>query len=352
MMMTTDAKPPLLLLVDDEPSNIDLLAGILKKDYRLKAATAGVRAIHLALSEPKPDLILLDVMMPGLNGYDVLQQLQQNPLTKSIPVIFITGLADSQDEFHGFDLGAVDYITKPVVPQLVRARVKTHLALSLQNRELEHRVRERTAELEATRLEIIRRLARAAELRDNETGLHVIRMSHYSKIIAETAGAPAEWCELLFHAAPMHDVGKIGIPDHILLKPMPLDFDEWQVIRMHPELGVDIIGDDQTPLLAMSRDIALCHHEKWNGSGYPAGRVGEEIPLSARIVAIADVFDALTSARPYKEAWSLPDTLSYMDSLRGSAFDPALLACFHQGLPRIIAIMQQYSENAALGDRL
>ena len=284
-----------VLIIDDTPDNIDVITGILRPHYRLKAALNGERGLAIAAAQPVPDLILLDVMMPDMDGYEVLRRLQANPVTRSIPVIIISALAEQEDEYRGLELGAVDYITKPVSPRIVEARVRTHLALHRQSLQLERKVQERTEELHRTRLEVIRRLGRAAEFRDNETGFHVIRMSHHSRLLALAANTGEDWADLLFNSAPMHDVGKIGIPDRILLKPGRLDPGEWEIMKTHSAIGADIIGKDQSDLMRLSRLIAHHHHEKFDGSGYPVGLAGENIPLAARIVAVADVFDALTS---------------------------------------------------------
>jgi putative two-component system response regulator len=222
--------------------------------------------------------------------------------------------------------------------------VKTHLALHRQNVELERKVRERTEELATTRLEIIRRLGRASEYRDNETGLHIVRMSHYAVLIARTLGANDAWLDLLFSAAPMHDIGKIGIPDDILLKPGRLTDEEWRIMRTHPAIGGDIIGEHASEILQMSREIALCHHEKWDGSGYPRGLKGTDIPLSARIVAVADVFDALTTERPYKPAWPIDDAVRHINDGAGTHFDPQLVTLFNAVLPEALVIREQYAE--------
>lgn len=340
----SENKRALILIVDDTPDNIDVLANILRKDYEIKAALNGEKALLIALAEPRPDMILLDIMMPGMDGYEVCRHLKANPVTSNIPVIFVTAKDDVADEQKGFELGAVDYITKPVSPPIVEVRVETQLALSNQKRVLELKVKQRTQELNHTRLEIIRHLGRAAEYKDNETGMHVIRMSHYAKFIAEAYGSNEEWVERLFHAAPMHDVGKIGIPDHILLKPGKLDADEWEMMKKHSEFGAEIIGEDPSQLLQMSKQIALTHHEKWDGSGYPKRMKGEEIPLEGRIVAIADVFDALTSERPYKKAWPVEDAVKLIDDNSGSHFDPSLVPLFHQVLPQILDIKEQYAD--------
>ena len=320
-----------LLLVDDEPVNLQVLRNILEADYRLLFARDGERALQLARTE-LPDLILLDVMMPGLSGHAVCQQLKADPVTEALPVVFVTALSDVEDEAKGFALGAVDYITKPVSPPIVKARVKNQLSLV------------RLDELKKTRLAVVQRLGRAAEYKDNETGLHVIRMSLYSQALARRMGFSEVDAEELLNAAPMHDVGKIGIPDAILRKPGKLDPDEWAVMQTHAAIGAEIIGEDGSTLLRLARSIALNHHEKWNGSGYPAGLKGDAIPLEARIVALADVFDALTTERPYKKAWSVEDAVVLIQRERGEHFDPAVVDVFLECLPELLAIREQWQE--------
>lgn len=342
--MSNGSEKQTVLVVDDTPENIDVLSGILRPDYKVKAALNGERALKIARGDSQPDIILLDIMMPGMDGYEVCQHLKNDPLTARIPVIFITAKSEVEDEKKGFEYGAVDYITKPVSPPLVQARVNTQLALYDQNRELEKKVRLRTEELASTRLEIIQRLGRAAEYKDNETGLHVIRMSHYSRLIAESISEDETWIDLVFNAAPMHDIGKIGIPDSILLKSGKLTDDEWDIMRQHPVYGTEILGEHESPLLNMARQISLTHHEKWDGSGYPAGLKEEEIPLEGRIVAIADVFDALTTERPYKKAWSVEDAVKMIDENSGKHFDPGLVPRMHEMMPEFLDIKERYEE--------
>lgn len=322
---------PRLLLVDDEPTNLQVLRHILQADYRLLFATDGERALQVA-REQRPDLVLLDIMMPHMDGYAVCRALKADAATASIPVIFITALNDSQDETAGFDVGGVDYLTKPVSPPVVRARVRNHLSLV------------RMEELRETRLQIVQRLGRAAEYKDNETGLHVIRMSHFAQLLALAAGCSPAWAEDLLNAAPMHDVGKIGIPDAVLRKPGPLDADEWATMRRHPEIGAEIMGEHPSGVLQLAREIALAHHEKWDGSGYPRDLAGEAIPVSARIVAIADVFDALTTRRPYKEPWPVQEAMNHIAAQAGKHFDPALVALFAPLLPQLLEVRARWAE--------
>lgn len=330
MIQRADLRPK-LLLVDDEPNNLQLLRQILASDYRLLFATDGARALELA-KEQSPDLILLDVMMPRMDGYSVCRALKSQHDTSSIPVIFVTALNDASDETSGFDAGAVDYVTKPVCPPVVRARVRTHLSLVGMD------------ELRETRLQIVQRLGRAAEYKDNETGLHVIRMSHYTRLLATAAGFDSRHADELFNAAPMHDVGKIGIPDSVLRKPGPLSDEEWTIMRRHPQIGAEIIGEHQGGLLGLAREVALHHHERWDGAGYPNRVQGADIPISARIVAIADVFDALTSRRPYKEAWAADRALGFIEGEAGKHFDPALTPLLRPLLADLLEVKHRWSD--------
>ncbi len=329
--MTQPTTKPLILAVDDEASNLALLRQILQDHYRLLFAKDGARALDLARQE-RPDLILLDVMMPGMSGYEVCAALKAHPGTAAIPVIFVTALTDTDDELEGFEAGAVDYITKPVSPPIVRARVRTHLSLV------------RMEELRASRLEIVQRLGLAAEYKDNETGLHVIRMSHFARVLGIAAGLTEQEADDLLHAAPMHDVGKIGIPDRVLQKPGPLDAEEWKVMQSHVNIGAEIIGEHGGGMLALARNIALTHHEKYDGSGYPNGLKGDQIPLEGRICAIADVFDALTSVRPYKKAWSEEEAIDFLRQQKEKHFDPVLVDLFIEQMPAIRAIRLRWAE--------
>ncbi|MBI4984358.1 MAG: response regulator [Rhodocyclales bacterium] len=332
-----------VLVVDDVAENIDVLAGILRDQYRVLFATNGADALALARSE-RPGLILLDVVMPGMDGYEVCRCLKADLRTRDIPVIFVSAMTDERDELTGLEIGAVDYLPKPCKPPIVRQRVRIHLELHDQNLAMESKVRERTQVLEDTRVEIIRRLGRAAEYRDNETGMHVLRMSHSAHLLALAAGIPAAQADILLHAAPMHDVGKIGIPDRILLKPGKLDAQEWAIMQSHAVVGAEIIGEHDSELLKMARSVALTHHEKWDGSGYPYGLAGEAIPIEGRIAAIADVYDALTSVRPYKRAWSQAEAADYLGCQAGIGFDPQLTRRFLAILPEVEAICRRYAD--------
>ncbi len=320
-----------LLLVDDESTNLQVLRHTLQAQYRLLFAKDGPTALSLVRKE-RPDLILLDIMMPGMSGYEVCETLKRDEDTRAIPVIFVTALSQVADEHKGLELGAVDYITKPFNPPVVQARVRTHLSLV------------QAEEVRETRLQIIRCLGAAAEYRDNETGLHIVRMSHYAWRLAREIGYSDEAADELLNAAPMHDVGKIGIPDAVLLKPGKLDAAEWAIMRQHTVIGARIIGEHASGLLRLAATIALRHHEKWDGSGYPDGLAGEAIPLAARIIALVDVFDALTSVRPYKPAWPVEDAVAHIRKESGRHFDPALVEAFLRCLPDILAFRARWAD--------
>lgn len=329
-MLRTIEKPT-LLLVDDEPVNLRVLKQLLAADYQLIFAKNGEEAIRIT-TERRPQLILLDIMMPGLTGFEVCRILKGREDTRLIPIIFVTALNEEHDEAEGFEAGAVDYITKPISPPVVKARVKTHLSLV------------QSDELMRTRLQVVQRLGRAAEYKDNETGMHVMRMSHYSKELALAYGFCEGQAEILLHAAPMHDIGKIGISDNIMLKPSKLTDEEFAIMKMHPEIGAEILGECDSALLKIAKSVSLTHHEKWDGTGYPNGLAGEDIPIEGRICAVADVFDALTSKRPYKDAWSVDETLKFMNEQKGKHFDPKLIELLVEKLPQILAIKEKWKD--------
>ena len=305
-----------ILIVDDEPNNLNVLRGILSSTvYTLAFAKDGEGALAGA-RQHKPDLILLDIMMPGIDGYEVCRQLKADPMTTSIPVIFVTAMREVEDEIKGFSLGAVDYITKPVSPPIVLARVATHLSLV------------QVESLDKLARSAIRMLGEAGHFNDTDTGQHIWRMAAYSRALAEATGWSADQAKTLELAAPMHDTGKIGIPDSILKAPRKLEPDEWKTMMTHAQIGADILSMSDNPVFQMAAEIALGHHEKWDGNGYP-GRISKElIPEPARIVAIADVFDALTMKRPYKEAWSIEDAVIEIEKSAGTHFEPRLVELF------------------------
>jgi putative two-component system response regulator len=333
-----------VLIVDDTVANIDVLVGVLKDDYHVKAAINGEMALKSVHANP-PDIILLDIMMPGIDGYEVCRRLKADYTTRQIPIIFVTAKIGVEDELLGLELGAIDYVTKPISPPIVKARIRTHLALYDQNRELDRKVHIKTQQLHETRLQIIQRLSRAAEFKDSDTGLHVIRMSKYSHILGLAAGMSETDAEMLMNAAPMHDIGKIGIPDNILKKTGKLDEEEFAIMMQHCQIGAEVIGEDSSELLQLAGVVALSHHEQWNGLGYPNGLSGEDIPRVGRIVAIADVFDALTSERPYKKAWSVEDAVDLLEKGSDKRFDGLLVSLFVKSLAEIKMVKQQYAEN-------
>ncbi|MCK5672843.1 MAG: two-component system response regulator [Spirochaetales bacterium] len=338
------SETPLILIVDDNQQNLKVLGTLLlEENYEVSIAENGKEAI-LEVETNRPDLILMDIMMPVMDGFEAVEKLKANDNTKNIPIIFVTAMNEDADEEKGFNLGAADYITKPVRGPIVKARVKLNLALNNQKRLLEQQVSERTRELEETRHEIIRRLGRAAEYKDNETGNHIVRMSKVSRIIAEGFGLNNTECELILNASPMHDIGKIGIPDSVLLKPGKLDPEEWEIMKTHVGQGVEILEGHDSSLLKTAVKIALTHHEKWNGSGYPNGLKGEDIPICGRICAVADVFDALTSVRPYKDAWPVEKAVELLKSERGFHFQPELVDIFLSKLPEILDIKNNFTD--------
>jgi len=339
-----------VLVVDDEPTNLKLLEQALQDEHQLSFSINGQKALEVA-RKVHPDLILLDIMMPEMDGYETCRQLKADSRTAGIPVIFVTTLGEVRDEQQGFEAGGVDYITKPVSPLIVQARVRTHLSLYDQNRVLEDKVRQRTGQLrqafqkiEVYALDSIYRLTRAAEFKDEDTGAHIQRMSHYSAAVARRLGLNERVIRSILYAAPMHDVGKIGIPDRILLKPAKLDAEEWGIMKQHTLIGGEILQGATAGYLRLGEVIARTHHEKWDGSGYPKGLKGKAIPLAGRIVAIADVFDALTSKRPYKRPFSVPESHDIIREGRGTHFDPAVVDAFFAITDEILEIKETYRD--------
>jgi putative two-component system response regulator len=354
-----------VMLVDDTSQNLVLMTELLREDYRILVANGGERALTLLGSETLPDLILLDVMMPDLDGHEVLRRIKANPATCDIPVIFLTAKSDLADEILGLQLGAVDYITKPISAPIVQARVRTHLALKaaadfLRDKSvyLESEVTRRTRQLSAIQDVTVLAMSSMAETRDNETGNHILRTQRYVKRLAlQLQEHPRfsqvmgdAYIDLLFKSAPLHDIGKVGIPDHILLKPGPLTAAEFEVMKTHTTIGFDSIVRAEKALgvqvdfLMLAKEIALSHQEKWDGSGYPQGLVGDAIPLSARLMAVADVYDALISKRVYKDAMTHEQAMAIMGKGRGSHFDPDILDTFFDTHEDFRAIAAQYTD--------
>jgi putative two-component system response regulator len=354
-----------VLIVDDEPTNLSVLNQVLASEFRVRAANSGDRALSVALSDPVPDLILLDVMMPGLDGHSVIQRLRENQRTRDIPVIFVTALGAEEDEEKGLAMGAVDYITKPIIPAVLLARVRNHLLLkqardliSDKNAFLESEIARRMEENQIVQNVSIRALAHLAEIRDPETGNHILRTQAYVKTLANrlasnprfNAVISKHYIELVTKSAPLHDIGKVGIPDHVLLKPGKLTPDEWTIMKTHAELGAQSIeraeADVEQPVefLRLAKEIAHAHHEHWDGKGYPLGLKGEEIPLSARLMALADVFDALISKRVYKEATPLAETRRIIVEGKGSHFDPDVVDAFEQCYEEFVDIARRFAD--------
>ncbi|MEO5327085.1 MAG: response regulator [Magnetococcus sp. THC-1_WYH] len=341
--MSTGDEKRIILAVDDTPENLDVLKGILTPQFKVKAAINGAMALKIAQTQP-PDLILLDIMMPGLDGYEVCRALKSNAATAAIPVIFVTAMSEIQNESKGFEVGGVDYLTKPVQPAIVMARVRTHLALAQQRRTCEELVQQRTQELDASQRAAIYMLGDAGHYNDTDTGVHIWRMAAYAGALARVAHWSVQEAAQLELAAAMHDSGKIGIPDTVLKAPRQLTRDEFEIVKAHAAIGADILKRGNSPLFRMAAAIALNHHEKWNGSGYPNGIAGEKIPEAARIVAIADVFDALTMKRPYKDPWPIDKALALLQRDAGSHFDPRLVVLFLSIMDEIKVIKNNFED--------
>ena len=334
-----------VLIVDDSVENINILKGILENSYQLMAATNGATALKIC-EKQKPHLLLLDIEMPEMDGYEVCLRLKANPLTENIPVVFVTSKDKEVDEAKGFAMGAADYVTKPVSPLIVLARIKTQIALNNQKMELKQQVREQTKEINETRLEIIKRLGKAVEFKDKTTGFHVERVSKYAHCIARSYGMDEFQAEMILNATPMHDIGKIGVAENIIHKEGRLTEDEYQAMKMHCEIGNEILGERGSDIINMAKIIALQHHEKWDGTGYPKGLKGEEINIFARVVAVADVFDALTTRRSYKNAWTNEKAVELIDSEKNKHFDPEVVGAFLNILDDIYKIQSKYPDFA------
>ena len=322
-----------ILVVDDEPGNLAIMRDILADSYRLVFARNGKEALA-AVEKHHPAMVLLDIGLPDIDGYELCRQIRQVDPAQAPQVIFVTGHADAAHEAAGFDAGGVDYIVKPVSPPIVRARVRAHLSLV------------HATALERSYRDAILMLGHAGHYNDTDTGAHIWRMAAFAGALAQGCGWDEQRCLRLELAAPMHDTGKIGIPQAILRKPGPLDADEWRVMKTHPQIGHDILCMSPAPVFQLAAEVALRHHEKWDGSGYPDGLKGDAIPESARIVALADVFDALAMKRPYKEPWPIARILAYIHAGAGLHFDPAMVAVFTRILPAILDIQGRWTDTA------
>lgn len=344
-----------ILVVDDEAVNLKLLDRMLRgQGYENLILVQDSREVLNAYREHQPDLILLDINMPHIDGYQVMEQLKGlgDPLLP--PIVILTAQRTQDYLLRALDAGARDFISKPFDRNELLMRVRNLLDAQLAHRVLynqkdvfEQMVRERTRELHHTRLQVVQRLGMAAEYRDEETGCHILRMSHMCALLAKEIGWSDADCDLILNASPMHDIGKIGIPDAILLKPGKLEGHEWEVMKTHASIGAKLLEDEDSNLIRMARDIALTHHEKWDGSGYPQGLGGGAIPQAGRIAALADVFDALTSERPYKKAWTVEAAVELIKENSGKHFDPTLVEVFLRKLPCIVAIKEKFVEPEA-----
>lgn len=337
---------PKIAAIDDEPANLQLLHDLMKGDYRLVFARSGPDGLAV-IRKHKPDLILLDVMMPNMDGFEVLARLQADPDTAHIPVIFVTARGDQEGEEEGLIAGAVDYVTKPIRPRILMARVKTHLALADQNNSYRQQVHDATARLKQSYHEAIHMLGSAGHYNDTDTGAHIWRMAAFAGALARAALWSVDDAATLELAATMHDMGKVGIPHTILRKPGRLDPEEWAVMKRHAEIGYDILSKGNAPVFTLAADIAKHHHERWDGTGYPDGLTGDEIPESARIVTIADVFDAWTTVRPYKKAWPVEKAFEEMRNVAGTHLDPRLVELFIGIREEIIFLKERWDDSEA-----
>jgi len=366
-MSTQDAEDkPTILVVDDTPDNLTLVSNLLKKDYRVRVAINGEKALKIAYSDAPPDLILLDVMMPGMDGYEVCRQLRNSESTAHIPIIFLTAKSEVEDERKGLSLGASDYITKPISPPILEARVKTHLAakaysdfLTDKTSYLEKEVTRRTRKISAIQDVTIQAMASLAETRDSDTGNHIRRTQFYVKALAiKLKNHPRfsvfltdSMIEMIYKSAPLHDIGKVGIPDRILLKPGRFEPAEFEIMKTHTTLGRDAIQAAEDVLglkvefLSIAKEIAYAHQEKWDGSGYPEGLKGDAIPVSARIMALADVYDALICRRVYKEGMPHEKAIGILIEGKGSHFDPDMVDAFLELQEEIQAIAARYADS-------
>ena len=361
---------PTVLVVDDTPDNLALMSNLLRNDYKVKVANCGEKALKIAQADGAPDLILLDIMMPEIDGYEVCRRLKSDVRTRDIPIIFLTAKSDVKDETYGLELGAADYITKPISPPIVLARIKTHLSIKAvqdflrdKNDFLEKEVKKRMAEIMAIQDVTIHAMASLAETRDTDTGNHIRRTQNYVKLLAEKLRKHPRFShfldddktiELLFKSAPLHDIGKVGIPDQILLKPGRFDSNEFEIMKKHAELGRNVIQQAENelgiemPFLKIAKEIAYSHQEKWDGSGYPEGLSGDDIPISARLMAVADVYDALISRRVYKEGMSHEKAAEIMLQGKSLHFDPDVIDAFLELQEEFAEIASKYADMSNL----
>ena len=347
----SDAGKPIVLAVDDDSDLLALIGKVLSRDYKVLTAEDAGTALDHAVGKPRPDLILLDLEMPGASGFELFGVLKAEANVADIPIIFLTGNSEAKSQVEGLEMGAVDYITKPINAAVLQVRVRTQMALANRRAELERLVKERTAALESTKLQLIRRLSRAMELHESAAiGNRVMRLSQYARLIAHAAGAKPSVSEMLSVAAPLHDVGKLGIPSEILRKPGKLSAPDWERIKRHPEIGADIIGEHDDPLLKLARQLALTHHEYWDGSGYPKGLKGDQIPWAGRVMAVVDGFESMTTTQFWREPMKFMEAANEVMESAGKRYDPKVVEAFRQALPLMKKVREAY--NDSLGDMI
>ncbi|MES2604804.1 MAG: HD domain-containing phosphohydrolase, partial [Pseudomonadota bacterium] len=348
-----DLKNSPIFVVDDEPVNLKLIERVLGTEgYHSVLSIQNPVDVSTRFREQRPNLILLDINMPRMNGFDVLERLKSEAGDALPPVIFLTAELAANHRAKAFEQGVLDFISKPFNRQELLARVRNLLTLELAHQELTQKknnlelvVNKRTEALRRSQLQVVQVLGKAAEFRDNETGAHIMRMSNISAHLAKLLGHDDDFVQLMLNASPMHDVGKIAIPDNILLKPGKFNPDEWEIMKTHTVLGYEILKSNDSAILNLASEIALHHHEKWDGTGYPAGLAGANIPISCRIVSVSDTFDALLSQRPYKKPWPLEEATAYMFAQAGLQFDPEIIEVFKDALPDIINIRDTYQDH-------
>ena len=340
-----------VLVVDDATDLLALMAKALATEYEVDTAADAGTAIEKAFVAPQPDLILLDIEMPDVSGFEVCRALKGEAATADIPIIFLTGKTEAQAQLEAFELGAVDYITKPINAKVLMARVRMHLALIDRRQELERLVKERTEQLERSRTELIKRLGRAMEMHESAAaGNRVLRVAQYAKLLSQAAGAKPQVCEMMQSAAPLYDIGKLGVPAEILRKNEKLSAPDWERVKRHPALGAEIIGEHDDPLLKLARQIALTHHECWDGSGYPQGLKGDAIPWPGRVMALVDAFESMTTTQFYRSPKSVDDASFEIEKFAGKRYDPAIVQAFKKALPAMLKVRETYAD--ALGNLL
>jgi putative two-component system response regulator len=346
----SDKAQPVILAVDDSTDMLALVEKALGDEYKVITASDPGTAIEKAFGDPRPDLILLDVEMPEIDGFEVCRALKDDPTTSAIPIVFLTGKSEAQAQIEGLRLGAADYISKGGTNAAVlKTRVALHLALAGRRAELERLVQERTEQLERTRTELIKRLARVLEVHESQAvGNRVMRLGYYAKLISQAAGAKPEVAEMMQKAAPLHDIGKLGVPSEILRKREKLSVPDWERVRRHPQLGADIIGEHDDALLKLARQLALTHHENYDGTGYPQGLKGEAIPWGGRVMAIVDSFEAMTSTQFYRDPLPVDRAAQEIERGSGMRYDPKLVEAFKKALPVMQKVRETYADQ--LGD--